>query len=89
MLSQFIKSGKTILIINPKLGDKVITSNTDSTLNEYRLTHEQTLKDNKTIEDPTNPAICQWHFYKEKSNDPLHSIGYRIKLTHQHVSHYL
>lgn len=60
-------------------------SNTDAKLNEYRLNHVQTLKDNQSSEETSDIPVCTWHFYEEKKNDALHQIGYRIKLTHQKV----
>ena len=75
------------MIINPKLGDKVLSSNVDSTLNEYRLMLEQNNKDSSKP-DETNESQappCTWMFYEEKKNDQFYQMGYRIKLTHQKV----
>ncbi len=73
------------MIINPRVGDKVMSSNTDAKLNEYRLSYEQNMKDKMVAEDNGEPSVCSWHFYEEKKNDALHQIGYRLKLTHHKV----
>ena len=68
--------GNTIIIINPKLGDRVLSSNTDAKLVEYRKQLEEQKEEN-------TDSPCKWHFYEEKKNDPLYQQGYRIRLTHQ------
>ena len=85
MLSFQISSANTILIINPKVGDKVKSSHTDGIMNEYRVNLEKTLKEQKTSDGADGSPICTWSFYKEKDNDPLYQLGYRIKLIHQKV----
>lgn len=75
--------GNTILIINPKVGDKVMCSHTDSTMSQYRLNLDKINKEKKAAEEVEESPICTWQFYEEKKNDALYNQGYRIKLTHQ------
>lgn len=74
----------TILLINPKLGDKVLCSAADATLNEYRESLDEQLKqDSSNRDDTTTGSPCTWTFYADKKNDQFYQLGYRVKLTHQ------
>lgn len=79
-----------IIIINPKLGDRIISSNTDSKMSEYNSAFEQNEKVNQKGEtskddNSKNSSPCTWKFYPEKKNDELYNQGYRLELTHQKV----
>lgn len=87
-----------MIIINPKLGDKVLVSNTDSKLAEYRTQVETTggekeeeaakngddEDDEKPSEEKSKKAPCEWKFFPENSNE--YKSGFRIQLTHQKVA---
>ena len=75
-----------MIIINLKLGDKVICSNTDTKLDEYRVILNESGQNNesaKTSDDSSTSSPCTWQFYEYKKNDELYKIGYRVKLIHQ------
>lgn len=86
-----------MLIINPKLGDKVIASNTDSKLAEYKEEldqngpqesangNESNDEDVENGKKDSKKPPCTWKFFTDKKNDPLFKQGYRIQLTHQKV----
>ncbi len=72
------------MLINPKLGDKVLCSAADATLNEYRESLDEQLKqDSSNRDDTTTGSPCTWTFYADKKNDQFYQLGYRVKLTHQ------
>ena len=72
------------MLINPKLGDKVLCSSADAKLNEYRVSLlEQLKQDDSNKEDATSGSPCTWTFYEDKKNDEFYKMGYRLKLTHQ------
>ena len=80
------QSENIILLINPKLGDKVIQSNIDSKLNEYKIALDEQKKEEESTANKDEAAAaspCTWYFYEDKKNDPLYQSGYRVKLTHQ------
>ncbi len=86
------------MIINPKVGDRVLSNNTDEKLNELSAKMEVTDKENKTVsnnsddeEDESKLAAsktspCTWKFYLDKKNDDLYKIGHRLALTFQKVT---
>ncbi len=86
------ESDNKVVIINPKVGDRVLSNNTDEKMNELSARMEATEKENKTVsnnsedEDETKQASsktppCTWKFYLDKKNDNLYKIGHRIVLT--------
>lgn len=90
------------MIINPKLGDKIITSNTDTKLSEFRVQvetngSESTKKQDDEVDDEdespsakakadSQKSPCDWKFYKEQANDELYNTGHRIQITHHKVN---
>jgi hypothetical protein len=84
-----------VVIINPKLGDKVVSSETDSRISEFRNQSESEEKNAKSsaaeaeaeAESSAGAASspCEWKFYKEQANDEIYNNGHRIMLTHQKV----
>ncbi|CAF0970525.1 unnamed protein product [Brachionus calyciflorus] len=82
-----------VMIVNPKCGDKVLSSNTDSKLADYSSLHEQndnSAKGNESDDESedkkkseTKKPPCTWKFFHDKKNDPNFKAGFRIQLTHQ------
>ena len=78
-----------MLLINPKVGDKVICSNTDAKLDEYRVLLSETAEKEATAKKADDEAAssssspCIWTFYEDKKNDENYAQGYRVKLSHQ------
>lgn len=86
------------MIINPKCGDKVISSNTDAKIAEYCVLFEQSDQsksvnehesddensDKKKTDNKKPPST--WKFFHDKKNDPNYKQGFRIQVIHQKVS---
>ena len=75
-----------MVIINPRVGDKVAVSSTDSTLEEYHQQWLESSKANKSEDGETESAPpAKWKFYEEKANDEHYKLGFRITITLQKV----
>lgn len=75
-----------MIIINPKLGDKVLSSSTDSKLVEFKSRSEKKKGDDMNGEDESSnekKAPCEWKFYSEKEEE--FKNGFRVQLTHHKV----
>ena len=75
-----------MIIINPKLGDKVLSSSTDSKLVEFKSRSEKKKVDEMNDEEESNDekkAACEWKFYSEKEEE--FKNGFRIQLTYHKV----
>jgi hypothetical protein len=66
-----------LTLINPKLGDKIRISTTDSKLKEY----------SSTI-NPIDTEVAKWKFYNSNENDESYKNGFRIQIAHQKVSNH-
>ncbi len=73
-----------VFVINPKVGDKIIASNTDARLIDLSKMLEKTKNANEESNESNN-SPCEWLFYPDNKNDEFYKSGYRIKLTHQKV----
>lgn len=69
-----IISDKSLILINPKLGDKLISSSTDSLLKDYHLKYQEQT-------EITNS--CDWTFFSETTNNDSYKKGLRIQLNHE------
>jgi hypothetical protein len=63
--------------VNPKLGDKLIISSTDTCINNYKS--EFDLSDKEAVQN-----AVEWKFY-ENDKDGLYKNGYRLELNHAKV----
>lgn len=75
-----------MVIINPRVGDKVTVSSTDSTLEEYHQQWVESSKANKNEDGESEAsAPAKWKFYEEKANNEHYKLGFRIAITLQKV----
>lgn len=86
-----------MIIINPKCGDKVISSSTDGKIAEYcaqfeKFDQSKSINGNESDNDALDKKKvevkkppCSWKFFNEKKNDPNFIQGFRIQITHQKV----
>lgn len=86
-----------MIIVNPKCGDKVISSNTDGKIAEYSAHFEKFDQSKTTNENESDNEVsdkkkveikkppCSWKFFNEKKNDPNFAQGFRIQITHHKV----
>lgn len=73
-----------VVIMNPKVGDKVLVSNTDSTLEEYHQQWLDTSKSNANEDGDSESSLPgKWKFYQEKANDEQYKLGFRVAITLQ------
>jgi hypothetical protein len=98
----YILSATKLLIINAKIGDKLIISKTDATIKDYSNLSEQKddsnekkSQDSKNVEsdekmkaDSRKESMlpCIWKFSSEKANNEQYIMGHRILLTYHKVN---
>jgi len=72
-----IIAGKSLSLVNPKLGDKLTVSHTDNLMKDY---HASAVN---LSADLIEKAPCKWNFFAEQANDESYKQGWRVELSHE------